>query len=279
MLFAFAVMERNIEVIWYQTRTEIPLSVAFALLDDNSTSIEWPDLIVSSSNGRLERLRYVGHEEIRKIWTQCWQNLGFPSAQQLIDYAIKDPSGSLSRLQAILVGAIESALTEIKIATPEQREQWLKELSSLFSPSQSKWILLAGLSRLLRTFRQFAGSKDPNCRLPGGGEFLPGLLFRVYDRHLEATLREQVDEVVRTVNWSQDHHVRTDPNVNHLRERSRRNRESMRRTERPTEPYQLKDLIQHAYLELGRWASMLLPADSRRFEERVGVPRLLNSAV
>ena len=240
-LFALTETEHGIKMPWYQDRDEFPMSVAFlAVGEGRGAQDEWPDIIVGSSNSRLERLRYVGSAGIQEVWNRCWRHLGLAEAEARIDAAGDLAGMAPPRSQALLVGAIDGVLEHAPKVSPERRQRWLKALSELFSHTPSKQVLSVGLSRLLRALRSFARSEMPIAPLPDyGGELLPGLVYNLYDRHLEAASRDRVDDIVRTANWSDL--AQMDPNVQQLVERSKRSREDMRQDERPTEPFETTD--------------------------------------
>jgi hypothetical protein len=158
-LVAFSEIDNALKVSWSQVCHDFPSALAFLSTLEHSTS-QWPDLLVASRDGRLERLRYVGSEEIRKVWRQCWEKLGLTSIQKRIERAHDSLNGTQSRREATLLDVVEGVLAEADQPTPMQRQRWLKEVSELFRPEKTKQELIAGLTRLPQVLRRKAKSES-----------------------------------------------------------------------------------------------------------------------
>jgi hypothetical protein len=112
--------------------------------------------------------------------------------------------------------------------------------------------------------------------VPDGSDFLPALIYWIYEHQIQLADREWIDEEIRTMTWSAT--AAADPSVKKLCKRSKRSREIIWHDEQPERP---EHFIEHVSLGLERWASAFLLSDTAQFRDlprKHNPPRLIRLA-
>ncbi|MBI4515094.1 MAG: ATP-binding protein [Deltaproteobacteria bacterium] len=258
-LIAFCGRYGATEELWRQRVGDSPVALAFLPPSDDAASrTRWPDLMVAFSDGRLNRLQYVGRDLIRERWEACWQHLRLDSAEERIKAARTDGLSDSQR-RPLLVAVVESVLKEADRASPQQRADLVAQVAGLVSSTADPRVQSPAVAPLLQALERRISAADPPRLLPDGVDFIPALLWSVYSNQAPLAIREQIDRTVRALSWPT---APSDPAFEQLQQRARRNRDDVWHG---AEPRGIDDLIERVTFGLERWVNTYLPADTFRF--------------
>ncbi len=254
--------DMKIEESWRQVQPDFPADVVFLPADSDQS--RWPDLLVISRNGTLERLRFVGKTAIRRVWHHLWRALDLQDVEGRLRAAKEAEQELEPWRRALLFGAVEGMLEGLERASPQQRRQWTHGAKELFRPVEDYRVLSAGLYPLLQRFRDAAQEQDPT-----GPEWdlLCELLHSIYHRQDRANIeiRSQIDRVLRSIEIPLlESGNGADPRIRDLEARSRRNREDVWQELQEIDDPTAQQLVDRCRFGLERWASAYLATDTLR---------------
>lgn len=191
----------HLRVAWRQLEPSVPVDAV--MLARHDPEDDWPDLLVISRDGTLERLRYVGRLALRIVWKALWSRLDLAHGDHCLELLGQSRDEPLAWRRALLFGAVEGILERLPAADATQRRRWLDALADLFVDTEDYPLLTIGLHPILQCLRKAATLVEFGDRSPAMMEATVEILHRIYrqQRFANVELIDRIDDIVRSVEW------------------------------------------------------------------------------